>query len=75
MESIIQIQEKWTKNGCGVGLPGDSLAEMFHHCAFAHLKCSNFYGREHLVDNAIATIEKQHREFSSKFSGVAIYGN
>ncbi len=40
MEDMIIGRKKWAADGCGVGVDGDSLAEMLHHCMWARMKVS-----------------------------------
>ena len=61
MEALIQRKQDWDRNGSGVGLPGESLDEMLHHCLWARTKFESFQGRESLIEECMARIV-EHRE-------------
>ena len=56
LEHVISLKQLWGKDGCGMGLPGGSLAEMLHHCQWAHAKCETFKGREEVVSSALTMV-------------------
>jgi Cdc6-like AAA superfamily ATPase len=59
MKDMIIGRKKWAADGCGVGVDGDSLAEMLHHCMWARMKVSEFFEREELVGSALAAVDKE----------------
>ena len=61
VEALIQRKQDWDRDGSGVGLPGESLDEMLHHCLWARTKFESFQGRESLIEECMARIV-EHRE-------------
>ena len=57
---VTSQQQAWLKDAYGLDIDGGSASEMLYHCHFAYKKCSNFYGREELVKEAVDTIEQGH---------------
>jgi hypothetical protein len=62
---IIQEKNQWSLDGCGLGVRGADLAEMLHHPAWAREKCSDFVGREDLLDQALESIRSENRKKKS----------
>jgi Cdc6-like AAA superfamily ATPase len=59
MKEMIIRRKKWTADGCGLGVDGDSLAEMLHHCMWARMKVCEFFEREELVESVLAAVHKE----------------
>jgi hypothetical protein len=73
LSSIICKQQQWSENGFNLGLKGDVLSEILHHCALAHTKCSTFFGREKLIEQAMNCIQQSNRDLETKFAGISVY--
>jgi hypothetical protein len=58
---IIEEKRHWTEDGCGLGIDGDDVDEMLHHYSWAREKCSDFEGREDLIQSALACIRAENR--------------
>ena len=60
ISKIIEKKNQWNLNGCGLGVCGADLAEMLHHYAWAREKCSDFVGREDLLEQAVQVIRSEN---------------
>ena len=56
LREIIEQRKAWNRDGCGLGLPGEELAEMLHHAAWAREKVLDFVGREELIAEALRRV-------------------
>ena len=56
LHEIIEQRKAWNCDGCGLGLPGEELAEMLHHAAWAREKVLDFVGREELIAEALRRV-------------------
>ena len=72
LAAIIEQQKAWCADGAGMGVPGALLAEMLHHCEFAHQKCSSFVRREPLLAEAMRHIRGAPRGGEGGLDGVAL---
>jgi hypothetical protein len=73
MEDMIIERKKWAADGCGLGVDGDSLAEMLHHCMWARMKESEFFEREELVESVLAAVyEDISSEGGNQYSGISL---
>ena len=65
--------DSWKENSQGMGLPGIEMNEILHHYELANRKCSSFYGREGLLNEAQKMVDSQ----SSHVTGIrlGIVGN
>ena len=57
VDSAACAKMDWHRDGCGIGLPGDVLDDIFHHCSWATAKNSTFLGRESLANEAMMRIQ------------------
>lgn len=62
---LVDVMKDWRDNGCGMGLPGHEVDEMLHHCEWASMKCSSFFGREDLLENAFLLYQKEREAKAS----------
>ena len=63
-DKSVQILERWYHDSDGLGLPGELVAEMLHHCLWASKKCRSFIGREALVHEILSRLN--HVDSDSK---------
>jgi len=56
---------RWNKDGNGIGVSGQELNEMIHHCKIASSKCDTFEGRNELISEAMASIVSETSSSSS----------
>eukprot|EP01033_Poteriospumella_lacustris_P000831 gene831-594_t len=54
LRRIVNRINDWKKDGCGMGINGEALTEIFHHCRWAANKVNLFRGRSDLVDAGIS---------------------
>ena len=57
LKAVIETNERWMTNGDGLGLAGTEADEILHHCKWAAMKCSDFVGREDLINEAMQALE------------------
>jgi hypothetical protein len=69
LDNAIEMKRQWREDGCGVGLPGDVLAEMLHHYEWARKKCDGFHGRLGLVSSAMDKILQRVAVVPGEVSG------
>ena len=80
LTSIIETQKQWYEDGNGVGIPGEKLFEMLHHCNFAKEKCVTFIGQNDVICSTLDAIKKDNRRieecvddpFIRRFHGVCV---
>jgi hypothetical protein len=61
LKKIIRLRGQWETNGCGLGLNGQVAAEFLHHSKVAHNLCSEFAGREDLLQRLIEIIRQPNK--------------
>ena len=58
---LIDVKRRWSIDGCGLGISGEDVDEMLHHYSWAREKCSDFEGREDLIQSALECIQTENR--------------
>lgn len=61
LNAIIRLRWQWDIDGCDMGLAGHVAAEFLHHAKWAHDVCCEFFGRENLLNEAMALMMVPNR--------------
>lgn len=66
LRRIVNRINDWKKDGCGIGINGEALTEIFHHCRWAANKVNLFRGRSNLVDAGMHFLRTKRQRPDSK---------
>ena len=56
VEVLIRRKQDWDRDGGGIGLPGECIDELLHHCLWAKKKWESFHGRDNLLKKCLAKV-------------------
>ena len=71
---IVEESKQWEIDGGGLNISGKYVSEMLQHYAWAKNKCSDFVGRDELIQECMKVIAKPNRQGNKKkydFSGIS----
>ena len=74
LRSVIERVQSWEKDGNGIGLSGQVINEMIHHCKILHDKCKSFKGRDDLIQNSLQYIRSNVDEIKVLEISLSITG-